>query len=182
MKKPISVIFRDVNPGVVTHVATEFPDWDCAIARVFDDLPDVAIHAVVSPANCIGRMDGGVDAAYSYRFGYYLQDRLMRQIRLLHNGVLPIGKAEIIHTQNTFIPFLISAPTMNWPPHYVGDTKNTYLAFKAVLEAADKLMHNESMPYLRILMTGLGTGTGGMSATDHVQQLRQAWNEFYEVS
>lgn len=60
MKKPISIIFRDINPHVVKEVAKIFPDWDCKAARIFDDLPAVTIHAAVSPANCIGRMDGGL--------------------------------------------------------------------------------------------------------------------------
>src|SRR3954469_22283556 len=73
---------------------------------------DVDCDAVVSPANSFGFMDGGIDAIYLNHFGTQIQTRARRQIFEQHSGELLIGKADVVETGDTKIPFLVVAPTM----------------------------------------------------------------------
>ena len=57
---------------------------------------DVRCDAVVSPANSFGFMDGGIDHAYSYRFGWGVQRRLQQVIGIRHHGELLVGRAEAV--------------------------------------------------------------------------------------
>ena len=71
---------------------------------------DLDVHAIVSPANSFGFMDGGIDMRYSLRFGWQLQGRLQDRIVGRHQGELLVGMAEILETFDTRIPYLVSAP------------------------------------------------------------------------
>lgn len=76
--------------------------------RFCSDLEGVRVHegsilevrcdALVSPANSFGFMDGGIDALYSQRFGWKVQERLQELIRARHHGELLVGAAEIVPT------------------------------------------------------------------------------------
>src|SRR5262245_699868 len=100
---------RDRNEGTVEA-------WNA----VFSDLPRVTIShgnildgradAIISPANSFGFMDGGVDLAYSYFFGWSLQERLQSLIHTEYDHEVPVGQALVLPTLNDEIPFLISAP------------------------------------------------------------------------
>jgi O-acetyl-ADP-ribose deacetylase (regulator of RNase III) len=89
------------------------------------DLPGVRVHrgsildarcdAVVSPANSLGFMDGGIDALYRQRFGASIESRLREIIERRHHGELLVGAAEILETGDPEIPYLIAAPTMRFP-------------------------------------------------------------------
>lgn len=158
------------------------------------DLPDVTVHrgsildlavdAVVSPANSFGFMDGGIDRLYSQHFGWDVQDRLRTLIRSRHHGELIVGAAEIVETRHPRIPFLIAAPTMR-VPMILGDTVNPYLAARAALllvrhgtfpagtltdEPISKAVESVAFP-------GLGTGVGRVSPDVCAQQVRAAVEE-----
>ena len=176
---PMKVIFRDLQPSVVEPVREAFPEWDVECAHIFTAS---GADMVVSPANCIGRMDGGIDGVYLQRFGYQLQVRLTDQIAKYHGGHLSIGQAHLIKTNDVWmepIPWMISAPTMEWPPGDVSDTENAYWAFKAVLECAltDGPLALNRYPVL--LMPGLATTTGRMPGWKCAEQLRKAWDETF---
>ena len=93
---------------------------------------DLAVDAVVSPANSFGFMDGGIDHLYSRHFGWVVQERLQKQIRTRHHGELSVGAAEIVETDSLRIPFVIAAPTMRLPI-VLADSVNPYLAARAAL-------------------------------------------------
>lgn len=171
------VKFRDLNPGLVQAVAATFPEWDVKVGPIFSAAP---ADIIVSPANVTGRMDGGIDQVYINRFGWQLEARLQRDIKTLYGGHLPIGQAHLITTYDErpdAIPLMICAPTMLWPPGYVGNTENAYQAFHAALRCA----LTEGVKALGrppvILTPGLATATGGMTVTTAAQQLRRAWDE-----
>ncbi len=105
------------------------------------DIFGVAADAVVSPANCFGFMDGGIDLVYSQWFGWHVQDRLREIIRRDWDGELPIGLALVVLTDAQDIPYLVSAPTMRAPVN-VAQTLNAYLAFRAILRAVRR--HNDT--------------------------------------
>jgi O-acetyl-ADP-ribose deacetylase (regulator of RNase III) len=140
------------------------------------DIFGVKVDAVVSPANCFGFMDGGIDLACSKRFGWQVQDRLREIIRSDWDGELPVGLALLIQTNAADIPFLISAPTMRAPVN-VANTLNAYLAFRAVLRVVQR--HNQQHPSAikAVACPGLGTGTGEMPPTICAKQMRAAYDE-----
>lgn len=166
----MKIYLRDINPGM-----TE------AWSKWFDGIQDVEIStgdifagpkadAIISPANSFGFMDGGIDLAYSIKFGWDLQKRLQKVLAEEHYGELPIGQAVIVPTENKDIPWCISAPTMRIPMFVMG-TPNAYLAFRASLIAVKE--HNgwinslDRVPKEReligsILCPGLGTAVGRM--------------------
>jgi hypothetical protein len=76
---------------------------------------DVSCDAVVSPANSYGFMDGGIDARYTQRWGWGVQERLRKLIVEKHHGELVVGAAEIVETADLTKPYLIAAPTMRVP-------------------------------------------------------------------
>src|SRR5262245_43345879 len=159
---------------ILSAVESDLAD---AWQRHCGDLPDVTIHrgsildlavdAVVSPANSFGFMDGGIDHLYSHRFGWEVQDRLQELIRTRHHGELLVGAAESVETLNNRIPYVIAATTMR-VPMILSDTVNPYLAARAVFlliqrgivpsgalagEAVSDAVSSVAFP-------GLGTGVG----------------------
>lgn len=137
------------------------------------DISQVTCDAVVSPANSFGFMDGGLDYALSERFGWELQDRLQEQIALLPEGELLVGKALLLETGDSTVPYLISAPTMRVPMDFnIATSINAYLAMKALLIAA-KTKHEIQT----IAVPGLCTGTGKMAPEVAARQMFFAYEE-----
>lgn len=76
--------------------------------QVFSDLPNVFVqhgdilsiaeNAIVSPANSLGMMDGGIDLAYLNRFGLGMQRRLFDAIAKQPDHILPVGAAVLVET------------------------------------------------------------------------------------
>jgi O-acetyl-ADP-ribose deacetylase (regulator of RNase III) len=116
----------------------------------------------VSPANSFGFIDGGIDLAYSLRFGWSVQERLRQRLRPEHDGELPVGQAIIVPTDHADIPFVISAPTMRIPMD-VSTTVNAYLAFRAAIRAAREHNRTATRPIDTILCPGMATGVGCLS-------------------
>ena len=128
------------------------------------------IDAVVSPANSFGFMNGGIDKVYMKLFNgieSIVQNRIM-QIGIHKNNYrskyLPVGSAITVQTKNNLCPFLISAPTMTMPGNIKG-TNNILLCFTAILYLAYK------NPTMIIACPGLGTGVGGLSSKESIDQI-----------
>lgn len=172
--------------GLTYHLHDRGGDLTAAWQRHFAGVPEavpatgdifgVPIDAVVSPANCFGFMDGGIDRVYSERFGWHVQEQLREIIRRDWDGELPIGLALVLETGAADVPFLVAAPTMRAPVS-VAQTLNAYLAFRATLRAIRR--HNELRPgsIRSVACPGLGTDTGEMPAGVCARQMRAAWDE-----
>ena len=149
---------RDISSTLVTAWRRAFmaaPEVEISCGDIFE--LERPFDAIVSPANSFGFMDGGIDAIYSKRFGWDLQDRLQAKLRRELDGECPIGQAVIIETNHPQIPLCISAPTMR-VPEPVHHTVNAYLALRAALRAA------KADPRIKtVLCPGLGTAVGRMS-------------------
>lgn len=139
------------------------------------DILTYTADAIVSPANSFGFMDGGIDLAYSYFFGWELEQRLKKILAEKYYGELPVGQAAIVATNHKSIPFLISAPTMRVPAS-IQNTINVYLAFRAALIAA--IEHNKSNEHKinSVLVPGLGTGIGQVTSAQAAKQMRCAYD------
>jgi O-acetyl-ADP-ribose deacetylase (regulator of RNase III) len=173
--KLLNVIFRDTNQTLALAVKNKFPNWDVATGDIFS----AKAPLLFSPANTIGRMDGGIDQVFINRFGWQLEARLMRDIKKLYDGQLPIGKAHFITTYDTCYEGLICAPTMSWPPGDITGTDNVYksllAAFKCAHQSSEVLCQDNS-----VLMSGFGTLTGNVSVSDYVAQAKRAWEEYVQ--
>lgn len=173
-------------PDVTYHLRDRGGDLAAAWRHHFAGVPEVVpatgdifgvpVDAVVSPANCFGFMDGGIDRAYSLRFGWHVQDCLRELIRRDWDGELPIGTALIVETDAADIRYVVAAPTLRAPVN-VAKTLNAYLAFRAVLRAVQR--HNAKQPgsIRTVACPGLATGTGEMPETICAKQMREAWDE-----
>lgn len=170
------IIFRDKDHRVAAAVAAIAPDeWNVAAGDIFSVVP---ADFIISPANCIGRMDGGIDLIYTQRFGHQIELRLMRDIKMLFGGKLPIGKAHAITTYDPLIPMMISAPTMDWPPGDVSASDNAYRAFKAALQCAIAVGQQVNPGHSPTIITpGLCTLTGRMPPQVCAEQMVRAWRE-----
>ncbi len=168
------------------HLRDRGSDLTAAWARYFTGVTDVDVatgdifevpaDAVVSPANCFGFMDGGIDRVYSERLGWHLQDRLRDEIGRNWDGELPIGLAIILETGHADVPYLVSAPTMRAPVS-VANTLNAYLSFRAVLRAVARFNEQRPGAINDVVCPGMGTGTGEMPAGICAKQMRAAWDE-----
>lgn len=172
----MKVIVRDHHAALISELQRLVPEWDCKVGDIFD-VPD-CVDIIVSPANCTGRMDGGIDQAYIWRFGWQLEARLMRDIHTLYSGRLPVGKAHLITTYDAAIPLMVCAPTMAWPPGDVSKTNNAHLAMLAALRCAFTEGFKALGREATVLVPGLATGTGRMPATTAAAQMAEAWKEF----
>ncbi|MEZ4251850.1 MAG: macro domain-containing protein [Polyangiales bacterium] len=147
------------------------PTLVAAWARRFDDCEDVEVvqgdfferpaHAMVSPANSFGIMDGGLDLAIRDTLGFQVQDAVRRVILETHHGEMPVGAAEVVATSHASWPFLVVAPTMRVPEN-VARTTHAYLAFRAALLAVVRFRRAHDTRIDSLVCPGLGTGIGGM--------------------
>ncbi|MCO7225946.1 macro domain-containing protein [Pleionea sp. CnH1-48] len=119
-------------------------------------------------------MDGGLDLKYSQHFGWELESKVRYRLEKEYYGEIPVGNAIIIETDNSQIPFLISAPTMRVPSD-VSNTVNAYLAFKAILQSVKQHNQMSGRKIQSILCPGLGTGEGKMPAELCAKQMYLAY-------
>ena len=164
---------RDINLAVVaawTRWFANCSDVSVSHGDIFAEPAD----AIVSPANSFGFMDGGIDLAYSLRFGWDLPARLQARLRDEHDGELPVGQAVIVETCDPQFPWLVSAPTMRVPMDVSG-TVNAFLAFRAVIRAVRAHNQAAARPIRSVLCPGLGTAVGQMDPQVCAQQMHHAY-------
>jgi O-acetyl-ADP-ribose deacetylase (regulator of RNase III) len=160
--------------------------WRKAFSGISDvvvvegDILEGRCDAVVSPANSFGFMDGGIDLAYRRYFGMDLQSRVQAKIRDEFHGELPVGQAMVVPTGHDSVPYLVAAPTMRIPDR-IGDTVNTYLAFRAALLAV--LAHNDAnaSAIKSVKAPALGTGIGAMPPIRAAHQMHAAYVSVFEA-
>jgi O-acetyl-ADP-ribose deacetylase (regulator of RNase III) len=147
-------------------------------------ITDVDADAVVSPANSLGFMGGGIDGVYA-RWFPGISDRVRAASGADRGGELPVGEAVIVATGVDRPAWLISAPTMREPGEVLPpDTVHPYLAARAVF----RLWHDGRLEDGRrvrqvvrtIALPGLGTGTGGVAPQTCARQVMAAWDETFD--
>ena len=171
--RDVKFYLRDRDADVVRAWAKHFADTPQVEASQ-GDIFDVRADAIVSPANSFGFMDGGIDLAYSYRFGWQIQEQLQELLRTEHDGELPVGDAVIIETGDADYRYLVSAPTMRMPM-IVSNTVNAYLAFRATLRAVREHNWRSEDKIRSVLCPGLATATGAMSPEVCARQMWAAY-------
>lgn len=143
---------------------------DVVLGEIFQ--PATKADAIVSPANSFGFMDGGIDQAYTNRFGD-IQAEVQRRIRDEFDGELLVGQSTNTQTRDPDWPFLISAPTMRVPV-IITDHTDVYLATRAAIREALTLGGIDT-----ILFPGMGTGVGAVGPIDAAYQMLKGIDEAF---
>jgi O-acetyl-ADP-ribose deacetylase (regulator of RNase III) len=117
------------------------------------DITEMAVDAVVNPANSLGIMGGGVAAALSRKGGPGIQREAMSL------APIAVGAAVVTDAGQLWTKHVIHAPTMEEPGMKIG-VENVRRATRAALVAA------AHKGYETIAMPGMGTGLGGVDPAD----------------
>ena len=141
-----------------------------SVAVLRGDITTLTVTAVVSPANSYGYMRGGVDFAYTRRFGTGLERAVRAKIAESSRGLLPVGEALAVATGDVAIPYLVSAPTMVTPQRLSGPEPVVAASRAAVLCALAE-------GYDAVAFPGMGTGTGGLDASVAARAMLQGIHE-----
>lgn len=184
----MKIYLRDRNLSIVEAWKQQFSDCENVEISAGDIFGlEESIDSIVSPANSFGFMNGGIDFIYSLEFGEATVNRLQTKIKKDFKGDLFVGQATIVKTDHNKIPYLISAPTM-YVPMVVSGTINSYLAFRAALQAVEDFNKTASFTsnpincgsneigICSILCPGLGTAVGMMPAMTCAIQMRKAYD------
>jgi len=135
------------------------------------------VDVIVSPANSIGLMDGGIDKYYTSKQMFPgIQKVVQATIRQygIKSGdhyVLPVGSAILLPTQHKLCTQMICAPTMPVPCD-ISDTQNVYKCFMGILQCMSQYKN------LTIAIPGLGTHCGKMSPVVSARQIDAAIKDF----
>ena len=113
------------------------------------DITEMAVDAVVNPANSLGIMGGGVAGALSRKGGPSIQKEAMSL------APIAVGAAVVTAAGKLWAKHVIHAPTMEEPGMKVG-VENARRAIRAALIAA------AHRGFDVIAMPGMGTGLGGL--------------------
>lgn len=101
--------------GDVTEALTEAFRAHPEVTVLHRAIFEVAEDTLVSPANSLRHMDGGIDQVYIDFFGADLQRRVYEAIDRQSRRFLPVGRALLVQTGHDRIPGLIVAPTIESP-------------------------------------------------------------------
>ncbi len=165
----MNILLFDRNADMVRHWTAcfaEFPEVTVQQCRDVGDLVDQA-SVIVSPANSLGIMAGGIDARYIQLFGPGLEQRVRRTIAQEHFGELHVGKAILVPINKK--QKLLCAPTMRVSSD-VSHTLNAYLAFRAMLQCC---LDNKVKG--TVLCPGFCTAVGRMPERRAARQMALAY-------
>ncbi|GJD76208.1 macro domain-containing protein [Methylobacterium goesingense] len=167
------LVICDLNPAVPCEAENQALARGLqAVTGHIGDILMLPADAIVSPANSFGMMDGGIDLAYSRKWGWGVQAALQAEIRKRPLGELLVGEALVIPTGDAGQPFMISAPTMRLPTP-IHDPADVYLASKAAFLAA------RDHGFDRVVMPGMGTLTGRVPAGLAVRLMLDAFQSVF---
>ena len=151
--------------------------------KVQDYTPDKSSKNIyyISPANCLGFMDGGIDKVYSQIMFKGIEPKIKEKIKKLGfktklgRPYIPIGKAIVTKTDiltNNIQSYIITSPTMLMPQD-VSKTPNAFLSIIAVLKLL-KGYENHINEEDELIITSMCCGWGKMKPNVSMQQILQA--------
>ena len=185
----------DTNEKLVKLWKFFFKDYSENVEVIHGDYFKTPTDAIVSPANCFGFMDGGIDKAIRDIIPG-VEQKVQETIFKYHHGELPVGRVEIVPTDNSIWPYLVVAPTMRIPQS-IEYTDIPYQVFRSILLEIER--HNEVGAYKGVdfqkeintlVCCGLGTGVGRMDPYFCAIQMYRAYQQilgngkpasFYEI-
>lgn len=171
----MKLIFVSYNREWITAIQKLFPGAETLCGDV-QQIPREHT-AFISPANCLGFMDGGIDRVFSRTMFPGCEAKVKRKIletelrTLLGRPYLPIGSACCVQVGPS--TGLICAPTM-FLPHNVARTQNAYHSFFAALALQTKM----GGKYETLVATSHCCGYGGMDPAESARQMRDAYDDW----
>lgn len=178
------IIFVDLSKEFLTEIENYFKEHK-NISFQNKNIRQITLKegfAVVSPANSILAMTGGIDLP----IGKYLFPGIQTILDVKLNDInhktpagrkyLPIGSAVITQYNNKKNQhlYLVSAPTMLIPQD-VHNTQNAYFAFYATLQVVIKYNKSFNNPIKTLICPGFCTFTGKMTASESANQMYLAY-------
>ncbi|KAH9891949.1 macro domain-like protein [Cubamyces lactineus] len=174
---------EDLPPEVAARFTVKEAYFDAkALAQEFGK-----VDCVVSPANAFGIMDGGYDLALSRAFMidgniWALTNAVQDVLHKQHKGYLPPGSCRMVPLSAALTASnplgctsLAVVPTMRTPESVAWHHDLVYECMWNLLTALWRWNEGErpegAPPVQRVLMTGLGTGTGGIGYDTCAQQM-----------
>lgn len=144
-----------------------------------DVFGDTVCGAIVSPANSFGFMGGGLDKVLAERWPD-LEERVQKRIAEEYDDELPVGQAFMIDTgdREGWYGHVVVAPTMRVPGELMAGSVNVYLAMRAVHLVVRRFNEaSKDMKLGSVMVTGLGTGVGGMPPETAALQMLCGWKQ-----
>ena len=95
----MNIVLCTINPSIELawrEALVDFPALHPLCEILTGNITELAVDAVVSPANSFGFMDGGIDLHYSTVFGWHVQERLQAFIKTMAVQELPGIPREIV--------------------------------------------------------------------------------------
>ena len=169
--KDMELWLVDQNNELVNAWKEAFSDLPHVFIRRGDIL-SLAENAIVSPANSLGMMDGGIDLAYLNHFGLGMQSRVFEAIAEQPDGMLPVGAAVVVETGDAKVPLLVCAPTMVTPEPV--PRANAFFAMSAALSAAER----HAAQIRKLFCPGLATGIGCVAPADAAAEMAHAYRKW----
>jgi O-acetyl-ADP-ribose deacetylase (regulator of RNase III) len=172
----MKIHFVSLQAEWIEEIKKLFPESNCTFTCGNVEKISQNYTAFVSPANCLGFMDGGIDYVYSRNMFPGCERTVRGKIidlgfkTLLGRPYLPIGSSFCIEVD--LHTGLICAPTM-FLPHDVSATRNAYLSFLAAL-----LVFQKIGKYKTLVVTSHCCGYGKMLASESAKQMRHAYDDF----
>lgn len=180
------IIFFDINSDIVEEMK-KCIKYDNAIF-VCDDVRKIinnhCVDILVSLANSMGYMDGGIDGIYS-RMSKGVQKTVMDKIKsfnirsdnkiIQNKYVIPIGSVIAVNINSDNYPSckkLFVCPTMEYPKNIKDTPKIIYHCMCGLLNLQKKY-YNKT-----IAIPGLGTYTGKLSPKIMCEKINRAISEF----
>jgi len=141
--------------------------YDCFEVTVATGDFSTLMGDLVSPANCFGFMDGGIDDAYRLYFGNGLQNTVQHIIKSTYGGEMLVGQAFRVPLDNHPFTGVIIAPTMRVPGP-IEDPNAVFMAARAAMRCAT------DNP---LCMPCMGSGAGLMHPAHAARLMRRAYDE-----
>lgn len=189
------LLFFDYNADYIAeyqHLTNSIPGLELVfeVGDVRDVIRRNAPQILVSPANCHGWMDGGIDAIYMEMFPE-IEPRVKARIHQFGiktargDPVLPIGSAVLVPTGPCVagpIPtkLLACVPTMVTPQIITGTPTNVYWAMRGLLNLIHMIDRDGSWDdvtgktQITIACPCLGTGVGELEIGESTRQVQAA--------
>lgn len=150
---------------------------------VKDLVRDFRVDCIVSPANSLGFMDGGIDMVYMQLFPgiqKIVQDRIKTFdiTTALGRPVIPIGSAMLVNTGSDLVKLLACVPTM-FLPEDITPTRNVYWATRGLLKLCRASFFpsaptGEESYRVVVAVPCMGTGVGKLTGEASAQQVKEA--------
>ncbi|MEC8221163.1 MAG: macro domain-containing protein [Nanoarchaeota archaeon] len=170
----INLSFVDHDPEVINSLVSEFKSQNGCKFKIGDIFSINTGGTLVSPSNCFGNMDGGIDRVYSDLFPS-LEEKLKTFIDQDHGGKLEFGQAQIVpNTDSEKYPLVIFSPTIERPGDLSSPSK-IYSASKAIFTESLKYNLKGNNTIKNLIIPGMGTMYGGISPQISAREVHRAY-------